>query len=127
MGRHPDSYTERAGKLTYRQAAFFGHVLEWHTAIEVGGENFHGAPRLPRREPTPVRLRWPHATVGLSDVGRYRLHDVINEQPVSLFGPAERGKHRAPKACNGGIVAACAEFVVEVADLGGIGVVSDRV
>jgi hypothetical protein len=46
---------KRAREMTHRQTALPCYHLERHTTIEVGAENFLGAPHLPCRESTPDR------------------------------------------------------------------------
>ena len=53
MRRHAHGAAERAREMAHRQAALPRHVLERHTTIEVGAENFLGAALLPRRQPAP--------------------------------------------------------------------------
>ena len=82
---------KRAREMTHRQAALPSHLVERHTAIEVGAENFLGAPLLPRREPAPDRpWQSSHASIGLSNMYPDRQEDVVDEQLARLVGMAER-------------------------------------
>jgi hypothetical protein len=53
-----DSYgaAKRTREIARRQAARLSHLIEWHTTIKVGSENFLGALHFPCRAPTPDRL-----------------------------------------------------------------------
>jgi hypothetical protein len=51
---------KRAREMTHRQAALPSHLVERHTTIEVGAENFLGAPLLPRPGPAVAELACPH-------------------------------------------------------------------
>src|ERR1700745_1669310 len=67
--RCPDGAAKRAREMAHRQAALPSHLFERHTAIEVGAENFLGAPHLPGGEPAPDRPRQgSHAAIALSNM-----------------------------------------------------------
>src|SRR5882724_2422572 len=96
---------KRAREMTHRQTALSRDLLERHTTIEVGAENFLGALYLPCRESTPDRWRQrPHAAIGVRDMYPERQENVVDKQLVHLVGTAEHRQHGLPKIENRGVV-----------------------
>src|SRR5258705_840947 len=118
---------KRAREMTHRQTALPCYHLERHTTIEVGAENFLGAPHLPCRESTPDRRQQrPHAAIGLRNMYPERQENVVDEQLVRLVGTAERRQHRAPETGNRGVIANHG-LMVKISNSRRVRVVSDRV
>src|SRR6202035_5388619 len=118
---------KRARKVTHRQATLASYLLEQHTTIEVGVENFLSASYLPRREPTPD---WPgqgpHASIGLRNMYPDRQENVVDEQLARLVGMAARRQQRPPEIGNRRVVDTHG-LVIEIANARRMGIVRDRV
>src|SRR5260370_15903335 len=93
--RRPDGAAKRAREMAHRQAALLSHLLERHTTIEIGAENFLGAPRLPRREAAPDRpWQRSHTAIRLRNMYPNRQEDVVDAQHADFDGTRERRQPR---------------------------------
>jgi hypothetical protein len=96
--RHSHGAPKRAREMAHGQAALPSHLLQRYTTIEIGAENFFGAPHLPWREATPDRSRQrSHAAISLSNMYPKRQEYVVYEQLARLAGRLSAGSAAHPR------------------------------